>query len=373
MSLVMPQLIECIAKKLIVATCSPLYPWFVNFVSGCSMKMFSKFVLLFCMSISVVALGDDLITADVKGIKDPPETKRIEGSVLVLGEEKAFDEHTIALQRVEFDYGTQGYKPWNKIVAEGARSTAFYRMPKDVSTLEPLRSYQEELTGQGFEVLYQGKSEELDNGYGRFMEQVYGKKIGAPLMEYIFPSADDFRYIALRKNRDDGSQVYFTGLFMKVPSSWGSKFGNPGDVLGRIDVLQTKALNKRLVLVKAEEMAQQIGSNGKVALYGILFDFNKADIKPESNETLEQVAKYLSDNPTKKLVVTGHTDNVGNFEFNRDLSQRRAQAVVEYLVSKHSIAKDRLLAFGASFASPVASNASEDGKAKNRRVELVEF
>lgn len=205
------------------------------------------------------------------------------------------------------------------------------------------------------------------------MDQVYGKNIGAPLMEYIFPAASDFRYLAARKNNDDGSQTIFTGLFARVPDSWGSKFGKPGDVLGRIDVVQTKALTKRLVFVKAEEMALEIGKNGRVALYGILFDFNKADIKPESNETLAEVAKYLTSNPNTKLVVAGHTDNVGNFEFNRDLSQKRAQAVVEYLVSKHQISKERLFPFGASFASPVASNATEEGKAKNRRVELVEF
>lgn len=336
------------------------------------MKKF--FGYLFVLSaVAFNASADDFITADVKGLKDPPETKRVEGSVLVLAEEKAFDEYTIALQRVEYDYNTQSFKPFNKHTVEGARSTAFYRMPKDVSTLEPLKSYEDELIGQGYEVLFKGKDDELDDGYGRFMDKVYGKNVGAALMEYIFPAAREFRYIALKKNRDDGSQVYFTGMFIKVPDSWGSKFAKPGDVIGRIDVLQTKALNKRLVLVKAEEMAQQIGANGKIALYGILFDFNKADIKPESNETLAQVAKFMTDNPTKKLLVAGHTDNVGNFEFNRDLSQRRAQSVVDYLASKHSISKERLLPFGASFASPVASNGTEDGKAKNRRVELVEY
>lgn len=319
------------------------------------------------------AADDDFIVADVKGEHDPANVKRVDGSVLLDSDHRAFDEYTAALGRVEFDYGTQSFKPWQKLKLEGAHSYAFYRMPKDVTTLEPLRSYQEELTAQGYEVLFQGSGEELDDGYGRFVSQVYGKKVAGSLMEYVLPAADDFRYIVLRKNREDGGQSVFTGFFAKVSPSWGSKYGKPDDVIGRIDILETKALATRLVLVKAEDMAQQIDARGSVALYGILFDFNKTDIKPESHETLAEVAKYLNSDPAVKLVVTGHTDNAGNFEFNRDLSERRARAVVDYLVSAHKIARERLFSFGASFAAPVSSNATEEGRAKNRRVELVKF
>jgi outer membrane protein OmpA-like peptidoglycan-associated protein len=127
-----------------------------------------------------------------------------------------------------------------------------------------------------------------------------------------------------------------------------------------------------MVTVKAEEMAKQISNTGSVALYGIYFDFNKADIKPESAPTLEQIAMLLKDQPKLKLLVVGHTDNVGMFSFNLDLSQRRANAVVNDLVTKYRIDTNRLTPFGVSFASPVASNSTEEGRAKNRRVELVE-
>ena len=80
----------------------------------------------------------------------------------------------------------------------------------------------------------------------------------------------------------------------------------------------------------------------------------------------------LKDQPTLKLLVVGHTDNVGTFSFNLDLSQRRANSVVNELVTRYEIGKNRLTPFGVSFANPVASNKTDEGRAKNRRVELVE-
>ncbi len=77
--------------------------------------------------------------------------------------------------------------------------------------------------------------------------------------------------------------------------------------------------------------------------------------------------------PTLKILVVGHTDNVGGFEVNKALSQRRAEAVVAILTSKHGIASQRVFPTGVSFAAPIASNESEDGRAKNRRVELVKI
>jgi outer membrane protein OmpA-like peptidoglycan-associated protein len=80
----------------------------------------------------------------------------------------------------------------------------------------------------------------------------------------------------------------------------------------------------------------------------------------------------MKEKPSLKLLVVGHTDNAGNFAANMDLSQRRAAAVVGALTGRYDVKQDRLTAIGVSFAAPVASNKSEEGRAKNRRVELVE-
>ena len=138
-----------------------------------------------------------------------------------------------------------------------------------------------------------------------------------------------------------------------------------------VDVLELKAMEQKMVTVKAEEMAQSITTNGRVALYGLYFDSGKADVKPESKDTLAQIAKLLSSSPALKLLVVGHTDNVGEFNSNMDLSKRRADAVISVLASQYKADRKRLTPVGVSFASPIAPNTSEDGKAKNRRVELV--
>ncbi len=337
-------------------------------------KLFILFaIVLLNSSLTFSSFAEDLIKSDAKGISDHPMLKRFEGSILLFGDKKAFDEYVVALGKVEFDYSSQQFKDWPKQKVEGARHTTFYRMPKDVTTLEALKNYENDLKEKGFETLFIGSGKELDNGYGRFANQVYTTYQDNHVMHYVIPSADDFRYLAMKKTNPDGSQIVFSGLFALTPQSWGSKFSQPGDVVARIDLIETKPMTQRMVTVKAEEMAQQIDSAGKIALYGILFDFNKSDIKSESAETLAEVAKYLGSDVAIKLLVAGHTDNVGSFEFNRDLSQRRAQAVVDYLVQRHNIIRERLFPFGVSFAAPVAPNSTEEGKAKNRRVELVRY
>ena len=124
-------------------------------------------------------------------------------------------------------------------------------------------------------------------------------------------------------------------------------------------------------MLSSAEMQKSISSSGKVAIYGILFDFNKADIKPESAPTLAEMARLLKSEPALKVLVVGHTDNVGTFEFNEDLSKRRAHAVVGVLASNYGIAADRMTPLGASFMAPVTTNTTEQGRALNRRVELV--
>jgi OmpA-OmpF porin, OOP family len=115
-----------------------------------------------------------------------------------------------------------------------------------------------------------------------------------------------------------------------------------------------------------------LAATGHVAVYDILFDTGKSDIRPESEAALKEIARLMSQAPSLSLHVVGHTDNVGDLAANMKLSQARAAAVVAALTGSHGVAANRLSAFGAGPYSPVASNSTEDGKAKNRRVELVE-
>jgi outer membrane protein OmpA-like peptidoglycan-associated protein len=110
-----------------------------------------------------------------------------------------------------------------------------------------------------------------------------------------------------------------------------------------------------------------------VNLYGIYFDFDKAEKKSESKPTLDEVGKLLNGDANLRLQVIGHTDNKGTAEYNNNLSMRRAQSVVKELTTTYSVAVNRLEPSGAGFTKPVASNDTEEGRAKNRRVELVKM
>jgi len=108
-----------------------------------------------------------------------------------------------------------------------------------------------------------------------------------------------------------------------------------------------------------------------VALYGVLFDFNKSTLQPSSDATLQPVANLMTADKTLHVEVQGHTDNVGNDAYNQTLSEARAKAVVTWL-TQHGVAVDRLTAKGYGKTKPVADNGSDEGRAKNRRVEIAD-
>jgi outer membrane protein OmpA-like peptidoglycan-associated protein len=128
---------------------------------------------------------------------------------------------------------------------------------------------------------------------------------------------------------------------------------------------------KQDVVANAEVFSNDIRATGHAAVYGIYFDTGKSEIKPESEAALTEIAKLLTTDAGLLVNVVGHTDNVGSVESNMTLSQARADAVVKALTGKHGVAAQRLKAYGVGPLAPVASNDTDEGKAKNRRVELV--
>jgi OmpA-OmpF porin, OOP family len=132
-----------------------------------------------------------------------------------------------------------------------------------------------------------------------------------------------------------------------------------------------KEIMKQDVVANAEAMGSDINTTGHVSIYGIYFDTGKSDIKPESDKAISEIAKLLENNGALKLYIVGHTDNVGSFDSNMKLSKDRADSVAKALAGKYGIAAARLRAYGVASLSPVSSNDTDGGKAKNRRVELV--
>ncbi len=135
-------------------------------------------------------------------------------------------------------------------------------------------------------------------------------------------------------------------------------------------IVEKKAM-EQFIVADAAAWGNDIRATGHAAVYGINFDTGKSTIKPESAQAIGEIAKLLTADPSLKLFVVGHTDNVGGVDTNLKLSQDRAEAVLQALVRDHGIAPARLRASGCGPFAPVASNDSEEGRAKNRRVELV--
>jgi OmpA-OmpF porin, OOP family len=188
--------------------------------------------------------------------------------------------------------------------------------------------------------------------------------------------------LKIRRNIQDalkkiGGKIIFDDNFNKCSTIVVEKDGNEiwvevrsYNYMYRLNTIVKKVMEQDVVAT-AEVMGNDINSTGHVSIYGIYFDTGKADIKPESDAAISEIAKLLQNNPALKIYVVGHTDSVGSFDSNMKLSKDRAEAVTKSLITKYSIAPDRLKSHGVSSLAPVASNDTEEGKQKNRRVELV--
>jgi len=160
--------------------------------------------------------------------------------------------------------------------------------------------------------------------------------------------------------RTPGSEIWVEAYTTDTPSDRDKYF---------LTVVEKKGLETRAGLLPAEEMKRELDTKGHVALY-INFDFDKADIKPDSRPIISEVVKLLATNPNLSLTVEGHTDNVGIPDYNKRLSDARAKSVVAAL-SAQGIDSRRLRAAGFGQEKPIADNATDAGRAQNRRVELV--
>lgn len=138
-----------------------------------------------------------------------------------------------------------------------------------------------------------------------------------------------------------------------------------------LDINQTESIALGKVTVDLEGLASDIDSMGRAVLAGILFEHDSATLKQESVAALNVIASYLGQQPDQTFFVVGHTDTTGTFEYNQNLSKKRAEAVIAELVEKHGVTPARLRAVGVGPVSPATNNKNDAGKATNRRVELV--
>lgn len=311
--------------------------------------------------------------ADLPGSKDHPRLKRFRGSEIVAYEVKRFDTYELQTSTFkDYDLGTKRRKfaePPLKL--EGARTRIWYEAPGETSSTELIRNYQNELKGEGFIILYDSTQDPAAVNWINFLAPFADQKIKTSRSNYVFYAADPqgIRVTSAKLEQPQGDiYVYLTAVeWAKDDTAYKARQG----AYVSVDVIELRPMAQDMVAVKADEMSKAIAAAGRVALYGIFFDFNQAGIKPESKPALEEIAKLLKQEPGLRLHVVGHTDNVGGYEFNLSLSKRRAEAVVGALAQEYGIAAGRLTPNGVAYLAPVAVNTTEEGRAKNRRVELV--
>ena len=323
-------------------------------------------ILLF-LTLALCTFGStvDAQAQDSSGSKDHPLVTRYAGSVIDGYEVKDFDEYTLPLGPAVRD--AEGARvPSKKEVLEGKITRILYRGPEGRSTLEILRNYQAALESAGFETLFTCGDE-----CGRLFHWIFYKEREQRILNTrtsgsAFDIPQDLRY-ATAKGSVGGKTIHVSVL-VAFDAGFSALSKRPVTLL---EVIESQSMDTGMVTINAEAMAKGIDSTGHIAIYGVHFDTNSAEIKAESTPTLEEISKLLRARPDLKLHVVGHTDNQGEHTYNMDLSKRRAEAVTGALVSGYGIDAGRLRPAGVGPLAPVAANGTAEGQAKNRRVELV--
>jgi outer membrane protein OmpA-like peptidoglycan-associated protein len=343
----------------------------------------------FLLACSTTMAADTPIpTADLAAGKDPAYLGRYSGAKLLTYAAADFDSMTVPLDALKAVPGQRDSKnnavhaPGKKLDLEGRRRHYVYLLPEGTAPLAVIRNYQNQAKAKGGKTLYECQGQECGGGqrypsWGGGGNQSIGMLLWHPdkLTDDGHSPAgcamrgviNEQRFTALEI---PGSKAHATVLAFNSRGDGPCKLFN-GRTYVMVDTLETQAMAQTMETPSADEMVASITTSGRVALYGILFDSGRTEVKSESKATMDEIAKLLAANKSLKLLVVGHTDNVGGFAANLDLSRKRAESVVAQLVSQYKIAPSRLQAIGVSFASPVASNVDEAGRAKNRRVELV--
>ena len=332
------------------------------------MNATSKSILVVSLLASFLALA--IKAQDLPNSKDPAGMKRYEGSELIGYRAPQFDEYLLPLG-LATKMDPPAYE--KSIPVEGQVSYYTYLAPAGRSEAELFRNYKQEFQRLGLAIQYEKSAGQQGSfGFGTAFDKIANDLDLGQILSYN--DADE--RLMVGKSRDAKPTYYLVFVTAYndgvIPERLQNKVSK-GRAIAQVVLVAPDTMEKKMTFVNADDMKQTIHDSGKVALYGLYFDTDKDLVKPESQPTLAEIANLLTAEPSLRLRVVGHTDNQGKSEYNVDLSKRRAASVVRELTSKYNVPANRLDAFGCGLYAPVASNEAEDGRAKNRRVELVQW
>lgn len=317
---------------------------------------------------------------DVPGGQDHPLLQRYADSWLYAYQQQGFDSTTFPGQ-LGLDARNAFRAP---VVVEGRITRLLYFAPLGRTPLEVQRNYEQALQAAGFKTVVSctPRVPRCDNMRYGFDDHYAAMKEA----DHRASSARHPEGSALQKNihqANGGSNmlgsddVHFSYGTLTRQGSTVHVMLNTGKVYRTdftatyIEIAEPKAMDGGLVSVNAEALGAGLKNEGHIALHGVFFDTGKAELRPESRAQLDEIGRLLKAQPALKPCLVGHTDNQGGLEANLLLSQQRAQAVVDALARGQGIDARRLCARGVASLAPVASNATDEGRARNRRVELV--
>lgn len=311
------------------------------------------------------------VERDAKGAQDHPLIRRFAGSWLYGYKSVEWDQAAFPTSSVLQD------GKWAKpLVVEGRVTREFLMAPAGKSPLEVFRNYEQALSAAGFKRTFACESDCGDLYFAMGKTLDYGAGVAWSDGSLAGPGGGTYSLTGgvlnsaqgrlwsgtLPRNGQEVHVLLYTSVAENETTNRTATF---------LQIAEPKAMPTGQVQVDASAMGQGLQRSGKVALYGLFFDTGKAVIKPESKAQLAEMAKLLQSQPALRVFIVGHTDNQGSSDANMALSLQRAQAVSGALASDYKVDAKRLAARGVGSLAPLDSNASEDGRGRNRRVELV--
>ncbi len=310
---------------------------------------------------SINLLGQDKPeTPDKQGCKDYPYISRYTGATIHQCSVIDYGKFYLGLDKpVERDFNGHGQFFNKYLEVEGKIFNIQYLLPQETGVIKVWENYKTTLTKAGYNLLYVENSENPCF----YREDYYGGD-AMPLVQGVRGFYGNYcektYYYSVFKGVRDSLDIYVV-IFV----------ADDGDeVIVNQSVIETLPLE--LGLVKADAIAQNIELTGHSVFYDIHFETGSATIDSKSDNQIKEIANYLKQHTDKKFYIVGHTDNTGNFEANKILSENRAKAVVNELINKYGVDDVQLNAYGVADLCPIASNSDDVGKARNRRVEIVE-